>query len=431
MKARATSIRRCCRSSPTPSRPPRGQALVMALFLLLFLLPFCVTLYRYAAQTVRSVTRARQQKTAAQLAVDVVTDYMRQFSQDAYKGHYDAASLSRPTQSYGGGYSTVAFDADPLDHNVFLTVTAGYGRPDNPTTVKTVEALIHFQSPLTRFGTMFDAPSTISASNVTYDGGFWVNGSLSVTGAHVTFDGGPVLVQGNVSGASTDKIDGDLYYSGTSVAGVTVTGKTVNYVPPTQWPTLDFTYYSAYSTLVTTSSLTIVFNSTQTFSVVNGQTYPIPASGAIIYAGDANLTVKGVISGPVTVVAGSSTNGNCATASGKITVDGDLYYAGASSVTASAGAAFAALATNCIVFKQSHADELAAGVYFVQNGTNNMQASCTGSCSGKSFQLYGARTQLISLSGFTKSALVYDPLLRSYQPPGLPEQASLVSFRLR
>ncbi len=403
----------------------------MGLMLLLFLLPMAVVLYKYTTQSLRSSVRDAQQKTAAQLAIDVVTDYMRQFSQDPYNGHYDSASLSRPVQDYANGFSTVTFTADPANHNVYLLVTAGYGTISKPLTTKTVDALIHFQAPLTQYGTMLDGSTTLSASGVSYDGGFWVNGNFTESGANVTWNGGPVVVNGNFSGASGDAVDGDLYYGGSSVSGVTVTGRKVNYVPSITWPTLDFTYYSAYATFVTTSNASIVFNSTQTFSVVNGQTYAIPSSGAIIFADNANLTIKGAVSAPVTVVAGSSTNGNCSSSQGKITVADNVYYVGASSVSASASADFAALASNCITFsKSSNADMVVAGVYFVQNGTNNMQTQCS-TCHGKRFELFGTRTQAISLSGFSSSVISYDPMLRSYQPPGLPEQAYLVRFHLR
>ena len=70
--------------------------MVMALVILLVALPTAVYLYQAAVVSLRSAAAERRQKTASSLANGAVTDYFRQFSQDVYNGHYDAASLSRP-----------------------------------------------------------------------------------------------------------------------------------------------------------------------------------------------------------------------------------------------------------------------------------------------------------------------------------------------
>lgn len=419
------SIRRYCRSR---ARASDGQALIITLVVMLVALPTAVYLYNVAGVSLRVAMAERHQKTASQLANGALTDYFRQFSQSNYSGHYDTASLSRPQSFYSNGFSTVTFIPDQQHHSLYIRAEGVYGTPSRPQTTRVLEGLIKFYSDLVRFGTMINGAFTVSASNIEYLGGFYTNGNLSVTGTNVTFNGGPVVVNGSLSGAASVKIEGDLYYSGASAGSVTVTGTKYHYIPSVSWPTLDFTYYAAQYTYTTTTDQTIVFNSTGTFTVVGGATYAIPAQGAIIYANNANLTVKGAVSGPVTVVAGSSTAGTCGSATGKITVADNLYYAGASSVTASANGAFAALASNCVLFSKTGADLLAVGVYFVQNGTSNMQANGS---AGKRLQIWGVRTQGITLTGFSGGvAIVYDAALRSFQPPGLPEKALLVNWNL-
>ncbi|MBI5245254.1 MAG: hypothetical protein HY922_16450 [Elusimicrobia bacterium] len=400
----------------------------MALMLLLVSLPVGIYFYKYASQLIKSTMAERRQKTAAEIANSALTDYFRQFSQDPYNGHYDTDSLSRPETFYSAGYSTVTFIPDQVNRTLYLKAKGVYGTPSRPLTTKILEALVQFSSDLVQYGTMVNGAFTVSASNVTYLGGFYTNGNLSVTGANVRFNGGPVVVNGNLSGAATVVIDGDLFYSGTSAGSVTVLGNKYNYIPAVAWPALNFQYYDAHYTYKTTTAQTIVLNSTGTFTVVGGATYAIPANGAIIYGENTNLTVRGIVSGRVSVVAGASSTGNCSSGTGKITVSDNLYYVGASSIAASPTASFAALARNCVRFSKTGANLLVAGTYFVEQGTTNMQLSGS---TGMKFWLYGVRTQGISVSGFTGGIyLTYDVNLRSYQPPGLPEKALLVDWNL-
>ena len=403
----------------------RGMALPMALILVLFALPIGITFYKYATQMMYSSMQEKRQMTAAYIANSVVTDYMRQFSQDAYNGHYDTDTLSRPKTFYSAGFSTVTFITDQVNRTVYLRAQGGYGNVASPLARKTLEALIQFSSDLTQYGTMINGPFTISASNVGYKGGLWINGNLNVTGSNVRFDGGPLVVSGNVSGAASVVLDGDLFYSGASAGSITVLGTKYNYVPATSWPTLDFAYYDAHYTYKATSDKTVIFNSDGTFTVVGGLTYTVPSDGAIIYGEDCSLTIRGVVNGRITVVAGGPAGSST---KGKITVSDNLYYAGASSITASAQSSFSALATNKITFSKSGSDLVVVGIYFVEQGTSNMRL--TGS-SGRRFWLYGVRTQGISVSGFTGGRyLIYDPNLRAYAPPGMPEKALLVNWNL-
>lgn len=425
------STHRSClssRCSRAPARPrPRGQALVLAFLLILFVLPLGLWLYKLVQASVRGAVAESHQKTAVGYANGVIMDYMRQFSQNPYSGHYDAASLSRNDFLYSNGFSTVTYVADAFNHNLYLRATGTFGAgPGIAKAARSIEALIHFQSPLTKYGTMIDGPFTISRSNVTYIGGMWINGALSVTGSNVTWNGGPLVVNGSVTGAAGAVLNGSLYYSGTGTGGLAVTGGKYNFLPATSWPTIDTNFYYANSTYVSSVSQTIVFNSTGSFTVVGGATYPIASSGAILYCSNCNFTLNGVVGGRVTAVAagpaGSATQGNVA-------VNGSLYYAGASSMSATSANSFAALASNTIKFSKASGDMLVAGIYFVQNGTTNM--SVTGA-SGAKFWLNGVRTQGMTVSGFAGGVtLSYDSSLLAYPPPGLPETPMLVNYRVR
>lgn len=428
MSLRPTSFPRFCRSE---AGSECGQALVLALLLILLALPVGVVVCKYVNAVFLSSMAERRQKTAAQIANSALTDYMRQFSQDAYNGHYDPASLDRGEDFYSAGFSSITYVADEVNRTVYVRARGHYGSADNIQASKTLEALVQFQSDLTQYGTMVNGNFTISASNVSYDGGMWINGDLRVTGSNVRFNGGPLVVQGDLTGASSVVLDGDLYYSGTDDGDVTILGASHNYVPATTWPALDMSYYDAHYTYKTTVDRSVVFNADGTFTVVGDGTHAIPPKGAIIYAEDANLEVSGAVNGRVTVVAGGSP-GSCSSSKGKVTVEDNLYYAGASSVTANASGSFAALASNCIRFDKSGQDLLVVGVFFVENGTSNMRLSGS---SGRRFWLYGVRTQGISVSPGSSfnggRYLTYDARLRAYPPPGLPEKALLVGWNLR
>jgi len=424
------SIHRSCRSSRSSSRtasgPRSGQALVLALLLILFVLPMGVTLYRLVGQSVRASVAESHQKAALGYANSAIMDYMRQFSQDPYSGHYDAASLARNNFAYSNGFSTVSYIADAVNHNLYLHAEGKFTSGGaGARTQRAISAVIHFQSPLTKYGTMINGPFTVSGSNVDYIGGMWVNGALSVTGSNVKWTGGPLIVNGSITGAAGATLDGTLYTSGASIGGLTVNGTRYNFVPTASWPTIDTNFYYANSTYVSTFTQTIVFNSTGTFTVVGGTSHAIPASGAILYCSACNFTLSGVVSGRVTAVAagtaGSGTQGN-------ISVNNSLYYAGASSMSATAANSFAAMASNTIAFSKASGNMYAAGTYFVQNGTTNM--SVTGAA-GARFWLNGVRTQGMTASGFTGGVtLSYDPNLVAYPPPGLPETPMLVNYRV-
>ena len=400
---------------------------MLAFLLTLFILPLGVMTYKYVQQATRAAVQDARHKTSIGYADGVIMDYMRQFSQDPYSGHYDTATLNRSSLLYSNGFSTVTFIADRVKHSLYLDATGGVGAAGAPLARRRIEAVIQFVSPVTMYGTMINGPFTISASNVVYSGGMWINGTLTVSGNPVTWNGGPLIVNGNVVQANGAVLNGNLYYSGASKGALTVNGSVNNFVPKNTWPAIDQNFFNANSSYLTTASQTIVFNSTNSFTVVNGQTYLIPFIGAILYCNGCNFTIHGIVSGRVTVVAagtaGSATQGN-------ITVDNNLYYVGASSMSATADNSFSALATNKIYFNKASGSMFVAGSYFVEQGTTNMALNGPAG-GGATFQLNGARSQGMTVSGFPGGvSLSYDPSLLTYPPPGLPETPMLVNYRV-
>ena len=415
----------------------RGQALVVALVVLVFLLPMGIVLYNSAISAQKSAVVEGQQKMSAQMATDIVSDYMRQFSNDPYNGHYDDASLGRPpTGYYANSVSSVNYVANASSHTVYLDIVAGTGSGSYTSLAhpKRVQVLIAFISNLVLYGTMFNSSTALSAGNVTYSGGFYVNGDFSESGNNVTFEGGPVIVNGAASATgASDLIDTNIYYVSGTNSGFTITGQAYNFVPSFTWPTFDTSYYAANSATTTAVTQTITFLSTGQYqmSKTGAVKYTIPSSGVIIYANNANLNISGTVSGKVTVVAYASNNAlGCGAGSGQINVTGNLEYAGATPTTASPSGAFAALASNCIEFN-SASNLTVAGVYFVQGtAATAMEANYSGGGSGV-LVISGTRSDPIYNSGFGTVTIAYDPGLRANQPPGLPEQAYIVNYNVR
>ncbi|MBI4395927.1 MAG: hypothetical protein HY548_02445 [Elusimicrobia bacterium] len=409
----------------------RGMAFVSVLILMVFLVPIVSVFMKRAITQSDLNTKERQIKTARALSNNVLVDFMRQFSQDHYDGHYDAAALARAEVFYDVGYSTVTVQADPDNHTLFIRALGKYGSNSaNPNSIKRLAGLIQFVSDLTRFGTMINGPFGISAGNVTYTGGLWFNGALNITGGNVTFNGGPVISNGNHTGVGSTVRNCDVYYQGTASGG-TFNGARYNFVPPVQWPTINTAYYSLHYNHMTASDQTWQFNvvgGSGTFSVVSSTVVvTIPPTGAILFAQNCNLTLRGTVQGRVTIVcsgtAGSPSQGN-------VTIDDNFVYANGTN-SASARDSIAVMATNRITFSRTGADLTVNGIYFVEQGTLNI--SLSGSA-GRVFNLNGVRCSGISINpGNSFSGgrnLTYDPNLALYPPPGLPEKPVLVMWQL-
>ncbi len=396
--------------------------MTVALFIAV-VVPMLATFTALTIQTIKSVQAEKRQKSADELANNALTDYMRQFSQSYYTDHYDPSNLNRPESFYSVGFTSVAFISDSVNHTLFIQAKGKYGQSSaKPLSEQVLTALIQFFSDVTRFGTMINGPFTISASNVGYNGGVWINGSLSITGSNVRFNGGPLIVNGNVTGGSGAILDGDLYYSGSSVGSLSVLGNKYNFVPQLQWPKLDFTYYNAHYNYKTTTAQTIVFNSNGTFSVVGGPTITIPAAGAIIYGENCNLTIRGTVGGRVTVVAGGAVGSG---SQGNITVSNNLLYADGSD-SASAANSLSVLATNVISFTKYGSNMTVHGVFFTETSNFRIWGDVA-----YQFRLYGTRSSGMTFysNAFAGGRFVnYDANLQIYPAPGLPERPMLVNW---
>jgi hypothetical protein len=269
---------------------------------------------------------------------------------------------------------------------------------------------------------MINGTFDISGNNVTYNSPMWYNGALTISGSNVTFNMGPVVSVGNHTGNGSTVRNCDVYYSGTCSGG-TFNGTNYNYTPPVQWPTINTVYYSQryhYRTTTTRELAFSVVSGSGTFSVV-GTTivvvYP-QTTGAIIFAENCNLTIRGTVRGRVTIVS-SGTAGS--TTQGCVTVSQNFRYANGLNV-ASAQDSIAVIAKNKITFTANN--QVVNGLYFVEQGTTNLSGTGTGS-----FTLTGVRCSGLS-SSYSPITYTYDANLMRFPPPGLPEKPVLVMWRV-
>lgn len=401
----------------------RGSALIVACLILLVVIPLIITLTNTTKTSLRSAFYSRQYKTARMLANDAMVDFMRQFSQSAYDVHYSSAVLARPVMFYNVGFSSVTVIPNALAHTLFLQASGRSGpSATGPLARKTLYAVIQFVSDLTTHSTLVNTNFTSGAGAV-YNGRVRINGNWACVDP-VTVNGGPVVVTGSIT-AGNPVINGDLYCPGT-IGGTTVTGTWYRFAPDFTWPSLDLTYYSQRYNYLTTTNATITFNPTGTFTVI-GTTTPItiPATGAIIFARNANLTIHGTVLGRVTIVAGgpagSPTQGN-------ITIDSDLLYSSGSD-SADATHSIAVLASNWINFAKDNSGLTVHGVFFSDNAS--LRATGIG-LSGRTLNVYGTRiiNQQTQLSAYSTRSYIFDTQLQRYPPPGLPENPLLATWHM-
>jgi len=419
----------------------RGIALVVVNLLAVFLIPFVIYLMVTSNNFLKTSFREKQQKMSSSLASGVLVDFMRQFSQSYYEGHYDADALSRNPVFRSVGFSSVDTEADAPNHRLFIHASGQYGsNAAAPLSNKSLYGAVQFISDLTDYGTLIDGAFTISAPDTTYYGKWWITGNLSISGNNVTFMGGPLIVGGNLTVTGSNvRINGDLYYNGTLTGSPAVSGTSYNFYPSDMvYPSLKDTYYRVNCNYKITTDRTIRFNahpSSSTFSLIGTTiTVPVTESGMIIYGENVNLTLYGTVRGRVTVVT-SNTSGS----KGKITVglsdqNADLLYynplTAGTTTSAVYGNSLAALSSNGLTFQgkttSPSSDLKVCGVFFNLSSAN---ISASGSSSKKMY-LYGTRNKPVSTS-FDSSVYTYDTWLNSFPPPGLPERPLLVTWHLR
>ena len=294
-----------------PSDRRRGAILPMVLVLIAVVLPLSIFLAQRVSQDLLHTRMNSRIRTASSLANNMVTDILRQFSQNYQGDHYSAAALQRTPVRYAQGFSSLTVTSDANQHYLYFQGIGGYGDDvDHPENRKVIDGVIKFVSDLTTFGTMSNGNFTTSASNVTYLGKMWLNGDWSVSGSNITVNGGPVFVDGNLSktGGGTLTINGDLYRTGTRSGAITVTGSDYNFMPQMTWPTIDRTYYDTYANVTVTADTAIRFRydgASSTGTVLVGTTpYAIPSSGFIIYGKNCTLTSSGTLRGKVLPIGG-------------------------------------------------------------------------------------------------------------------------------
>lgn len=419
----------------------RGIALVVVNLLTLFLVPVVIYLLVTSSAHLKTAFKERQLKMAGSLASNVLVDFMRQFSQNYYEGHYDTAALSRDPVFYSVGFSEVDAEASSTTHRLYLRARGKYGRDEtSPLSDRELHGAVQFISDLTDYGTLINGAFTISADNVTYAGKWWITGNLTISGDNVTFDGGPLIVGGNLSVTGSNvRINGDVYHNGSLTGSPIVTGSRYNFYPSDMvYPTLSDTYYRANCNYKFTADRTIRFNahpSSATFSIIGTTiTVPVLEQGMIIYGDNVNLTVYGTVRGRVTVV-----TGNTSGTKGKITVGlsnqaADLLYydplTGGTTTSAVYGNSFAALSSNGLTFQgktnNPRADLRACGVFFDRSAAN----ITADGYSTKTLYIFGTRNKPVTTS-FGASVYAYDPMLNEAPPPGLPERPVLVTWHMR
>lgn len=421
----------------------KGVALVLVNLMALVLVPLMIYLVVYTTASLKHSYKERQLGMAGALANSALVDFMRQFSQNYYEGHYDAGSLARNEPFYSAGFSSASTEADAAGHRLYIEAAGKYGSDkDNPLADKTLHSAVQFISDLTDYGTLIDGAFTISASNITYFGKWWITGDLSITGSNVRFAGGPLIVGGdfNVSGSNV-RVDGDVYYAGSLSGSPTVEGTSYNFYPSDMvYPSIREDYYKVNYGYKITADRTLRFNaypSSGTFSITGTTiTVPIPDSGMIVLGENVNLAVYGTVHGRVTV-ATTNTSGS----KGKITVgqssaDSDLVYydalTGGTTTSAVYGNSIALIASNGITFQgktSNPAQDLTACGVFFNRGSGNISASGS---SSKKLYIYGTRNKPVTLSGFGGgNSMSYDVWLNANPPPGLPERPVLMTWHMR
>lgn len=409
-----------------------GAALMVVIFILVFVITAGTYLLTRSAENLRISHMFRKMKTSSSLANNVVTDLMRQFSQTYQEDHYDTTQLSRNPAFYSQGFSSVAITANRDQHFIAFSAIGSYGKDlNNPQHKRTIEGVIKFISDLTTFGTMWNGNFTTSASNATYTGKMWVNGSWTISGNNARVEGGPVFVNGNISttGGGSLVINGDLYRSGTRTGTITVNGTDNTYVPQMTWPTIDRTYFDTYSNVKLTANTNLRFNydtGSATGTVRIGTiTYIIPTTGFIIYGRNCTLTSSGTVRGRVAIASIRTSGG----VGGNIIIDNHMKYATVGSTNfANPQDSFAAVASNSIQFNRASGTDLyVSGVYFVDStGTTGMSSSGSGI-----LRIFGTRNKGITLSGFSGAQITYDTNMDTYPPPGLPEKPNLVTWHFK
>ncbi len=420
------------------SQSQHGLGLPITLFLMLILVSIGTWLLQTTTEGLRQATQFRKIKASTSLANTVITDILRQFSQEYQGDHYSTAALERDPTFYNKGYSVITTSANTLQHFVSFEAVGSYGTDiNNPQARKEIQGVIKFISDLTTYGTMWQDAFTTSANNATYQGKLWANNGWTISGDNCIVNGGPVFVNGNIatSGGGDIVINGDLYRSGSRSGNITVTGNDNTYIPDLTWPTIDTTYFDTYSNVKVTANTTVRFSYETTASTgsvrIGTTTYTIPSTGFIIYGQNCVLTTSGTVRGRVTI-ASLRTSGS---SGGNVTVDNNLSYATVGSTSnANVNDALAVISTHGQTWTRAASGQYRymSGVFWVDTGGTTSQVfTLSGGSTSSGLKFFGTRNKAISGTVSLGASINYDTGLDTYPPPGLPEKPCLVSYQIK
>jgi len=412
----------------------KGIALVFVIILLLCGMVITYAVFLRNLSFIKVVTADRKSKTAAYYANNAMIDLMRQFSQRQYEDHYSQSALDRSEEAFEGGFSEVTIIPDNVDHTLYIQASGKFGNTlSDPDSTRRLTAVIKFISDFTAYGSYIDGYFNTSGDDAVYDGPTWWNGDWDISGDNCVCLG-DVFVKGDIDTPSGGDctIWGNLYYGGSKGDYITVMGNTYNYFPLGSYPNqVDTEYYKAHYDKKYDSSdevsdedgpespgsyVRLTFNSDGTITettTAGSSTYSIPADGIIIYGDGCQIRVSGTVHGRATVVAE------------RIKVRNYLNYANGTD-HASEDDSFAAISEKEIYYISQTGDMKVHGAFY-QEDTSNSELDTD----YDDFDLYGTRNRGHHVAQVGDWQLHYDPYLNEYPPPGLPEKAKIVNWRLK
>lgn len=106
----------------------RGLALVLVNLLALVLVPLLIYLLVTTTASLRHSYKEKQLGMAGGMASAALVDFMRQFSQNYYEGHYDPGLLARDQPFYSAGFSAATVEADAAGHRLYIEAVGKYGK---------------------------------------------------------------------------------------------------------------------------------------------------------------------------------------------------------------------------------------------------------------------------------------------------------------
>ncbi len=433
----------------------KGIAMLLVLFFAVMAIPLLLMLARSIRQVQRASIANTRKKSNTGAANSSAEDFLRQFANSTYDDHYNQTWLNRAAMTVGTSVTQAQATPHPDLNTVSITAVGQFA--GNQEAKQKLTATFLFESDLVRYGTADDAP-TIGVNNVTYKGPFLSRGNMIINASNIKFDGGPLVVLGNltVNSGKSATVNGNVFLRGKKQGSgsLTINGNMNKWAPQIVKQPLDLNYYenSQYTILRTTITAFIIFSTqvaptaricykagTTDCKVMSNYKTSLPLNPkTILYAKGANFNVSGTVGCRVTVVAGgdpgSSTGGN-------IYVQDNLIYPVGDN--AQSAYSVALLAKNQIFLqKDLPGDFLVHGVLFQErerlmplNGYRNANFVFTGARA----QLAGVESQSLDINGAPPFDIALgkgitwavDPNLRKYPPPGLPETPYLLQWDLQ